>query len=191
MENKNYTTKADIEKYLGETISDNIDTYIISAQSYIDKYTNRDFKVGTAGTVRYYDGNGTRDLIIDPAIAITKVEISTDEGKTFTEQTDYIKQPLNELPIVKITLRDNCFPNSIMSAKITGTFGWSATIPKDITYCATVLASMMYKGNSPEDIVSEKIGDYSVNYKEEGNYQEEENKKISVKDILNTYKKLF
>lgn len=185
MENKNYTTKANIEAYLGETISNDITTYIISAQSYIDKYTNRDFKVGTAGTVRYYDGNGTRDLIIDPAIAITKVEISTDEGLTFTQETNYIKQPINELPIIKITLRDNFFPNSIMSVKITGTFGWSASVPEDITYCATLLASIMYKGNSPKNITSESIGDYSISYDADGS------KEASIKSILDKYKKLF
>lgn len=185
MENKQYTTKENIEAYLNETIEQNIDIYILSAQNYIDEYTNRDFKVSEEDTVKYYNGNGTRDLIIDPAIDIAKVEISTDEGITFTEQTNYIKEPINKLPIVKITLRDNVFPNSIMSAKITGTFGWSECIPQDISYCATLLASMMYKGNIARNITSESIGDYSINY------QTDSNKEASIKSILDKYKKLF
>ena len=183
--NKTYTTKENIEQYLGEEITDNIDLYILSAQEYIDKYCGRNFKESDEKETRYYNGSGNNELIIDAATEIDSVFISYDLGNSFTEVDSYITEPLNEAPIVKITLRNNRFPNTKMSVKVIGKFGWSECVPKDITYCATFLASMMLKGHSAEEVASERIGDYWVNYRDV------ENKNGSIKSILDKYKKLF
>ena len=67
------------------------------------------------------------------------------------------------------------------SVRITGKFGWSECPPKDIVFCATVLASAMYKGKSSSEISSEKIGDYSVNFESEQGIGDLD----SIKKILN------
>lgn len=186
MINKTYTTKELISQYLGEEeISGNIDIFIISAQSYIDRYCGRDFRPTEAGVARLYASQGGNRLVIDPALAIAKVEITSDNGASYSEITDYVKKPFNSLPIVEITSLSNYFPVGLISARVTGQFGWEDGIPQDISYVATVIASKMYKGNSINDISSESIGDYSVGYKSETTEE------ITFKNILDKYKQLF
>ncbi len=190
MTDKLYTTKAKIEAYLQETISADLSLYILSAQSFIDNYTQRNFK--STGfieyeeneTVRYFNGSGKRSLIIDPATFISNIETSSDEGLTFSEVTSFIAEPLNELPIVKLTLRDSYFPCGLMSVKITGMFGWGEEVPADISYVATVIASGMFKGKTIEEVTSEKIGDYSISY------GDGKTRVDNVRSILDKYKKL-
>ena len=181
-----YTTKENIEKHLGETITENIDLYIDSACRYIDDYTQREFQSGDE-EIRYYDGNGKQELIIDPATEVSKVEYSLD-GITWIEITNdrWETAPYNKLPIRRIMLKWDVFYLIKRSVRITGKFGWSECPPKDIVFCATVLASAMYKGKSSSEISSEKIGDYSVNFESEQGIGDLD----SIKKILNIYRKI-
>ncbi len=181
-----YIQKEDLEKHLGETITDNVDSYIEASCKYIDNYTQRSFKE-TEEEIRYYDGNGKSKLIIDPATKITKVELSTD-GTTWSEvATDnWEVEPYNRTPIRSILLSWNIFYKIKRSVRITGKFGWSDSLPKDVKFCATVLASSMYKGKSSSEISSEKIGDYQVNFEDEKGIGDLD----SVKKILDIYKKI-
>ena len=183
MLNKNYTIKENIEQYLGEEISSNIDMFIVSAQEVIDNYTRRNFLADKEDTERIYNGSGTNELLIDPAISIEKVEIDGVEK-------EFLTYPYNELPIHKIILRYDYFPVDYANITITGKFGYSECVPSDIKYCATVLASKMIKGNIAQDITAEKIGDYSVNYN--GTSGDDTYKDlVKVKNILDSYKKLL
>lgn len=182
MTNKNYTTKENIEQYLGEEISNNIDIYIFSAEKVIDNYTKRNFKADIEDTERLYDGNGKNELIIDPAISIESVEIDGEEK-------EFITYPYNELPIYKIILENDYFPADYKNVSITGKFGYSECAPADIIMCATILASKMYKGNIKTDITAEKIGDYSINYKNDSG-DDTFKDLVAVKNILDSYKVL-
>ncbi len=181
-----YTTKENIEKHLGETITENIDLYIDSACKYIDDYTQREFQSGDE-EIRYYDGNGKQELIIDPATEVSKVEYSLD-GITWIEIANdrWETAPYNKLPIRRIMLKWDVFYLIKRSVRITGKFGWSECPPKDIVFCATVLASAMYKGKSSSEISSERIGDYSVNFESEQGIGDLD----SIKKILNIYRKI-
>jgi hypothetical protein len=176
---KNYTTKENIELYLGEDIDDNLDLYILSAENVIDNYTNRNFVADAEDTERTYDGNNKNELLIDPAVEISKIEIDGEEK-------EFITYPYNSTPIIKVIMEDDYFPYDYKNITITGKWGWSECPPDDIKLVATELASKMYKGNIKTNITSESIGDYSVNYK-----NDEENKSLSsVKMILDKYKQL-
>jgi len=181
-----YTTKENIEKHLGETITENIDLYIDSACRYIDDYTQREFQSGDE-EIRYYDGNGKQELIIDPATEVSKVEYSLD-GITWIEIANdrWETAPYNKLPIRRIMLKWDVFYLIKRSVRITGKFGWSECPPKDIVFCATVLASAMYKGKSSSEISSERIGDYWVNFESEQGIGDLD----SIKKILNIYRKI-
>ena len=181
-----YTTKENIEKHLGETITENIDLYIDSACRYIDDYTQREFQSGDE-EIRYYDGNGKQELIIDPATEISKVEYSLD-AINWAEIADdrWETAPYNKLPIRSIMLKWDVFYPIKRSVRITGKFGWNECPPKDIVFCATVLASAMYKGKSSSEISSERIGDYSVNFESEQGIGDLD----SIKKILNIYRKI-
>jgi len=180
MENKQYTTKEAIENYLNETITNNIDLYILASQQIIENYTQRVFIADEEDTERIYDGNGTNKLIIDPAIEITKVEID-DSEKTF------ITYPYNSLPIMQVILEDDYFPRDYKNVVITGKFGWSSCIPDDIKLAATILSAKLFKGQIKKDISSEKIGEYSVSYSKN---EESDNTLETIKSILDKYKKL-
>lgn len=185
MENKNYTTKENVEEFLGETISSNIDSYILTAQQYIDNYTGRSFGKGADDEERIYSGNNDRSLIIDPVLEVTKVEV--DFGGGFQEITEYELMPFNVSPKIKIYLSNTYFPRLVGNVKITGTFGWAVDIPSDINYVATSLVAGMIKGKTASEVSSERIGDYQVSYESTGN---DFGDLVNLKSILNMYKKL-
>ena len=180
-----YTTKENIEKHLGETITENIDLYIDSACRYIDDYTQREFQSGDE-EIRYYDGNGKQELIIDPATEVSKVEYSLDGLLGLKLPMIDGKQHL----IINCRLEELCLNGMYFTllkvSKNNRKFGWSECPPKDIVFCATVLASAMYKGKSSSEISSERIGDYSVNFESEQGIGDLD----SIKKILNIYRKI-
>lgn len=179
-----YTTKEQVEKYVGETITANIDLYIKASSDFIENYTGRKFYKSDE-EVRYYDGNNKTELVIDPAISIVSVEMSSDERATY-EDVEYIIIPYNELPIMRLAIVNNRFISSRKSIKVTGRFGYSECPPDDIKLMATILSASMYKGKSSAEIASEKIGDYSVSFENEEGITDLSN----IKKMLNKYKKL-
>jgi hypothetical protein len=177
MENKNYTTKSKVEAYLGESITESLDAYILAVQDIIDNYTRRNFKADSEAVERVYNGNGKNELLIDPAIEITAVEVD-DSSK------DFITYPYNSNPILKVILENDVFTRDYANVSITGKWGWTEDVPDDISQVATELVSKMYQGTIKSDITSEKIGDYSVNY------GGEEIDLTNVKSVLDKYKML-
>lgn len=186
-QNKNYTTKSNVEEYLGESITGNIDLYLLSAQKYIENYTKRQFYAGADDEARVYDGNNSQNLVIDPALEIETVELSTDDGVTWTELEDFISYPLNSPRTVRLSLRTSTFTKGLANVRVTGKFGWSECPPADIKFAATIIASGMYRNNSSKDVASERIGEYSVSYTSEQGWRDLN----TVKGILDSYKKLL
>ena len=182
-----YTNKEAVEKHLGETITDDISSYIKASTEYINNYTQRDFQEGDE-EIRFYDGNGRNELVIDPATEVTKVEYTLDWINWIEMNSDYWEtNPYNKLPIRSIVLKfNNIFYNLKRSVRITGKFGWSDCVPADVKFCATVIACSMYKGKSSSEISSERIGDYQVSFENEKGIGDLE----SIKKMLDTYKKI-
>jgi len=178
---KGYTTKTKVETFLNTTISINIDDYIETAENIIDMLTGRNFIADTTDVVRYYSGCGSKVLLIDDAVEITKVEIGDDDyGGSFTEINEvsssdasgYFTMPENFSedgePITKLILRSHKFLSGIKNQKITGKWGYSVNVPADICFAATVIAGGIYNTNYggavASKLKSEKIGNYSVSY---------------------------
>jgi len=166
---RGYTSKALIESFLRSgTISDDLTSYILSAQELIENTTGRIFAPDETETARLFDGNGCRELLISDCAEITKLEVATDEwGDNFTEvpDTEYKTYP-NEanVPIRKLILRYIAFFQGYQNIKVTAKWGWKA-IPADITFVATALAGGMYNAQLPSNnLKSESIGNYSVSY---------------------------
>jgi len=196
-----YTSKAKIEKYLMVDIDSSFDNqitdWISGAEEYIKNYTGRKngFEVSVAET-RYFDGNGEREIDIDEFVSITTLEVLEANGGdvewTLTEgmEEDYIVYPYNDTPQYKLILR----PSSQIGAwypgkrriKVTGVFGHSSSVPKDIELAATILvASVIEKGVSGGRIRQEALGDYSVSFED----MDESDQVLGVKRILDKYKK--
>ena len=93
-----YVTPEEIKRTLAEGIQPTTDDYddllmdlCNDISRFIDEYCRRSFYPLLA--TRYYDGEDSRDdLWIDPAISITTVSMSSDDGSTYTAMasTDWI-----------------------------------------------------------------------------------------------------
>jgi hypothetical protein len=189
-----YTNKSALQNYLLTTISDSFDTqieaWINAADAYIDNYCNTSFESSTE--TRYFDGNGSNELILDDLLTVTSLQFLDPNGvdldDTLTENDDFFLYPYNETCKYKIILNPEGdqaeFPKGSHRIKITGTWGKSTTVPADIKLVSTKLvAGIIEVGKSGEvTLKKEKIGDYSVEY---GALTESNQ---DIKDILNRYR---
>lgn len=195
MGDKNYTTEAKVNTFLGITVSSGVlDNIILSVQDFIERYTGRIFKADSGASARSYDGDGTQDLIIDDCVEITKVEkgdnFYADSYTTIlsTGTNRYYTMPVNnsalELPIRKLHLRSMYFVKGFQNHRITAKWGYSAAVPSDIGQVATFLVASIYKcgrSKSIGGVKSERIGDYAVSFGSDGE-QSEYKKMIGILD---------
>lgn len=191
-----YTTKTKVENYLNVDINSSFDSQITSwisaVESYINKYTGRNFTSGSA--TRYFNGNGQRELEIDEFVSITTVQIlnledddvmySLTEGKA----EDFITWPYNITAKTRLILTPDASVGTWLSGprriKITAVWGFDSSVPADIELAATILlASIIEKGLKGGSVQSESLGDYSVSY---GSIDDVASS-MGVKKILNSY----
>ena len=193
-----YTTEEKVEAYLMITIdpsqSAEVDTWIEAVSQWIDNYTGRTFEA--SDETKYYDGNGTRDLNIDPVISITTLQILNTDGTADTTLTegqanDFLLYPLNDSPkyIIKLVLSSSIgvFPAGIRRVKITGSFGQTSTVPKNIELAASMLVGKIVKeGIKGGQSSSEGLGDFKITYKD----IDETADSLGIKNILDQYRKI-
>lgn len=199
---KNYTTKAKVQTFLDETISDTLEDIMLAVEDYIDGYTGRNFKADESATARKYSGNGMQELNIDECIEITKVERGNNEyGDTKEEisaggMNGYYLWPENYseegVPIRKVHIRGRYWIAGWQNHQITAKWGYSETPPSAVSQAATILSACIYKhgeSGGVGGVQGEKIGDYSVNFKsnEESSLESEFKR---AKALLDKYKKL-
>lgn len=205
MSAKGYTSEAKIEDYLLQNIdpsfSARIADWIEGVENYIDKYTGRNFIASDTATARLYDGDGEDSLLIDDAIQVTLVEVGNDSyGSSFSTVASsgagrYFLDPANYsadgVPIRKITLSAGVFPCGKQNNRITAKWGYSAAVPADISFAATVFMAGIInqqRGGAGDKVVREKIGNYDVTYSEDGEDSLADFRKAM--SILDSYKKL-
>jgi len=174
-----YTTEGNIEKYLGVDISGLsafITTVIAGVQKWIDNYTGKTFEAA-AETTKYYDGDGSSDIIIDSFTGtpseVSILEVDGDTRDTLEEGhgNDYLAYPLNETEKQRLVLTDNSsagsFPKRIRSIKVTAYFQVDTSVPADVELCATMLAAkIIEKPLKGGPIKSQKVADLSFTFKE-------------------------
>ena len=202
---KGYTTKTKIENYILQDIDSSFDAQIQSwiegIERIIDQITGRNFIADSAASARVFDGDGSNELLIDECIAISKVEAGNDGyGDTFTElaatgSDRYFTEPANAalkgVPIHKLTLRSRNWLEGIQNQRITAKWGYSAAVPADIEFAATVFVAGVLNQHRQggDQIKSESIGNYQVTYntdKEGDSYADF----TRAKEILSAYTKL-
>ena len=128
---------------------------ISSASRLIDKEVGGwpgYFYPSTADETRYYDGNGEKELYIDPIVSLTSVSVSEDgyhESTSYTDwtkDTDFYVWPYNYVktaqPIKSLIIEENgdksTWTRYNKAVKITGVFGHSATPPADIVQACKI-----------------------------------------------------
>lgn len=180
IEKKGYTDKTAIQNYLLQTIASSFDTqlneWIAGIEIVIDQITGRNFIADTEETARLYDGDDTSELLIDDAVEITLVEQGADSyGGNFNTIASsgsdrYFTDPNNHtakgLPIRKLTLSARLWPKGKQNNRVTAKWGYSAEVPADIKFAATVFVAGVLNQNRQggDQVKSEKIGNYQVTY---------------------------
>lgn len=177
---KGYTTEEKIENYILTDIdpsySGTVTEIIEGVEDIIDNETGRNFKADEEASARLFSGQGDKSLLIDDAVAITLVEVGLDDfGGSFitvgnTGSNRYFTEPSNHAaklkPITKLLLRDRFFTAGVQNHRITGKWGYSAEVPNDIAFAATVFAAgiLNQSRKGGDQIKSERIGNYQVTY---------------------------
>jgi hypothetical protein len=177
---KGYTTKEKVSEYLNKTISITLEDVILAVEKFIDNFTDRNFKAATTASARVYDGNGNQNLSIDDCVEVTLVEQGSNVyGDAFstipnTGADRYYTMPANNeadgVPINMLHLRNRYWTVGFQNHRITAKWGYSINVPDDIELAATILAGAIHesgKNGSAGGIKSEKIGEYSVSFKNE------------------------
>ena len=199
MSAKGYTTEAKIENFLNKSITTGqADDYILATEKLIDNFTGKNFVADIVASERKFNGCGGRNILIDDCIEITKVERGLDEYGDSEEEISaggydgYFLFPNNYeekgYPINEVHLRARNWIKGIQNNTITAKWGYSETVPDDVSFSATIIASGMYnynRGGGAGSVKSEKIGNYSVSYQDEEGWDEFNKAKL----ILNNYRK--
>jgi len=196
---KGYTTKSKVEQALNTTITSDIDSWINSAEKFIDSQTDRNF-IATR-EVKKYDGNNECKIFIDDFINIENlyfvVNNSTGDANTETlNTTDYFVYNFddpNKKPFNKIVLNANSSFNYFLLGQqniwVDALFGYSETVPADIEMVATKLVASVYstsQNGSKGEIRSFTQGELSVSY---GGFQSVLEKDIGLQITLQNYKR--
>jgi len=186
---KGYTTILAIENYLLHTIKDyfkpQVEEWIAQMEKFVEQETGRVFVADEAASERKYDGDGKIQLFLDENVAVSKLTIDS----TLIGVSDYLFYPPNELPITRIKLKDDAglfFIGGEQNIKVEAKWGYSIVCPPDISFATTILVVgiINFSGDMKGEVKTERIGDYSVTYKDEKDWQDFER----AKRILEKYK---
>ena len=197
-----YTSKANVQNLLMINIDASFNTqisdWIEAAESFINNYCNRDSFELESDTEKIYDGSSTRELLVDDILTVSKIEMLDDDGDvnyTLDESTDWYLYPANKTPKTSIILNPSNAPIGIFvrgyqNIKITGTFGYATTAPKDIVLAATRIVAQIISDknlNIAGNIKSEKLGEYTVTFMDVDKITDSLNIKA---DILDKYRRI-
>jgi hypothetical protein len=166
-----YTNQQIIEGVLQRELTDDeervLESAIEAVSESIKAYTGRnwlDLDETTADEeVRYYDGNGKREIFIDDFTSISQIRFLDSLG-TVTNTvptTSYTYYPPNTEWKNSIYLRDRYFPNIRSGVEITGVF-YTGEVPIDVQMaCATLVGHFFASSRNVGDFKKESIEGYS------------------------------
>lgn len=160
----NYTSLAALQRYLlieiDSSFSGQVESWIGAMSRYIDKKTNRVFGTATE-TTRKYDGSGWNTLIVDDLYDLGTVTVD-DTSKTV------FAYPANAVPTTTLKLDGERFNRGMQNVEVTAKFAYGS-IPDDVAHACTVFVAGIINAQTNQDgeIKSEKIGDYTVTYKDD------------------------
>jgi len=159
-----YITLADIQNHMPESglfASTDYDLVLAGLITSVSRLIDREvggepnfFASPADSAVRYYDGTGTDEQDIEPAISISELAVSeygylSSSDFTVWDDSDYLTAPYNRLPIRSLLVdRLNGdklrFPNYRKAVRVTGRFGYSETPPDEIKQAATIQVIRWY-----------------------------------------------
>ena len=154
-----YLTVAEAKAFIGG-ISASSDDALLSdlidaAETFIETYTDRAFKVA-ADSTRTFDANEDTDgrmlWLDDDLCAITTVTTNADgTGTALTEDTDFVTVPKNEAPYYALKMLGSTTnywtytDDPELGITIAGKWGWSTTPPNDILNACKDIVKNIYR----------------------------------------------
>jgi hypothetical protein len=167
-----YTNKANVEAYLGRslTTSENtlLDGIIVYLSQFINSYTNRVWNdisgSDPSATSKIYDGNGMKELRLNDSVKnITKVEILDISGGVYLtlQPAEIIGYPLNREITESIALRSYVFPCRRASVKVYGVFTDGAVPADVISVCTALVGRYVNNSSTNGGFKKESIEGYS------------------------------
>ncbi len=195
MANKEYTSRQEVENYLLITIDpsfyDQVETWIGEVEDYIDQQTGRNFKADSVDSAKNYDGDGSNELLIDDCISVSGITIKSTDGTVLYDDLvageDYFLEPSNELPKNSIRLYGYKFARGIQNIEVEAKWGYSAIVPPNIKFAATVLLANIinYSNTSERELQSLTAGKVSMTFRQKDKIDDYQ----KVEEILDSYKK--
>jgi len=174
-------TQVELERYLLTDIDNSftgqVQTWIDQMTKYIETYTDRQFSVDDEPTIRKYNGDGSRTLLVD---RYSELDTVTVDGNTVT----VLEYPANTIPKWKLETTSR-FNRGRQNVEVSAKFGEEA--PEDIRFACLVFTAGIIQKQTSKDKASEKIGDYAVTYINEAQMADH-NRAV---EILERYRKLL
>lgn len=168
-----YTNKANVEAYLGRSLTASENTLLEGVIEYfsgfINSYTNRVWNDLSAtkdpeASSKVYDGNGMKEVRLNDSVkTLTKVEILDTSGGVYNTYypDDIITYPLNREIIDSICLRSGHFPNRRACVKVYGVFTDGAVPADVVAVCTKLVAGYIGDSNTSGAFKRESIEGYS------------------------------
>lgn len=160
---KMYTDIEAVEAYTGRTITDTaeVERYIVAMTQAIDGFCNRVIFDDEVSTFTY-DGDNTDLLIIKDVCNITEVTV---DGIS----REFVKYPQNKPYASRLKLDGYRFTTGLQNVAVTGIHAMSDVLPEDVKFACTVLVAGILNNKDTQGKVgtTERMGAYSITYKEE------------------------
>lgn len=197
-----FITRSQVEDYLNidipTALDARLDTWIASAEKWIENYTDRTFEAETF--VKKFDGSNKRFLYVDDLLSVSNVWFvanqATADGATRKLSTvdwlTYQEDNANKTPYNKLVLNPDgnhdYFPKGFQNVWIDGSWGYSETAPADVQQACIKLVAGIVKTSKEEgsDIKQFSEGDFSITY---GGFDKIAERDISLKEVLLWYKR--
>lgn len=168
-----YTDQSMVENVLQRSLTDEEEAIIESAieavGEAINAYTGRKWldlgvlEASALAEIKFFDGNGKRELFIDDFISISLVRFydSLGNATNTVPSTSYAYYPLNSNWKNSLFLRDRTFPNVRSGVEITGIF-YTGEVPLDIQMATATLVGLFFASSrNVGDFKRESIEGYS------------------------------
>ena len=146
-----YATLSDVKDRLDIDVTAHdleLESVIEAASRWLDNATHRTF-YATASADRYFSTGFTDECWIDDAVTVTAVATDNDNDRTYgtswasTDWEEDDNAPINTLYTTPNGTQS--FPTTRRAIKVTGTWGYAATAPKDIEEACILLSMRLWK----------------------------------------------
>jgi hypothetical protein len=146
-----YCTLAQLKGRLGitdDTDDAELENVIEGVSRFIDNDRRRVFYTTTEA--RYWTPKHSDRLWIDDAVSVSSVEVAISTSLSYVtwDSGDYLTEPFNDTPILKLSVHPSSsryfVPRLLKSAKITAEWGYASATPNEIQQACILLAQYVW-----------------------------------------------